>query len=325
MPATLLSHPSTDSNEQKAQNIGSKWKSNDAAPFTRSALLGVLEGKVPVIKVPSYVSADLSNRIVQHLLPHFTSYLHATGPAVEKVGVAQFEFQAQSAEDFKNRTGDGKYFPCLMTRGESRMLIPKLEKERYFDMAEKMSTLHGNIADVVGQNIWAKVVEEIAALVPEWDVSVASEVNDHGEERRYFSGIFRSINGGTPPHCDWCPYDTLTEDWILSRITNQAVFNLYLSPVEGGGTTIYDVQWTPDALQYRDPNSYGYARELVEGRQKQEWKPEVGQLCIFNSRNMHEVAPVAAGSKGPRIALASFMGLLPAEVTGGRPRLMFWS
>ena len=200
-----------------------------------------------------------------------------------------------------------------------------LEKERYFDMAQKISVLHESIADVVGENVWAKVVKDIATLVPDWDVSVASETTSQGEERRYFSGIFRSINRGTPPHCDWCPYDCLTEDWILSKITNQAVFNLYLSAVNGGGTTIYDVQWTPEVLQYRDPQSYGYARDLVRGRQDVSWNPEVGQLCIFNSRNMHEVAPVAPGSRGPRIALASFMGLLPSEVTGGRPRLIFWS
>lgn len=86
----------------------SKWKTDTAVPFTRETFLSLLDGTVPVIKVPSYVSKELSGRIVQHLLPSFTPYLHATGPSVEKVGLAQFEFQAQSAEDFKNRTGDGE-------------------------------------------------------------------------------------------------------------------------------------------------------------------------------------------------------------------------
>jgi hypothetical protein len=51
---------------------------------------------------------------------------------------------------------------------------------------------------------------------------------------------------------------------------------------------------------------------------------EVGQLCIFVSRNMYEVAPIE-NANAPRIALASFMGLLPSEVTGGKPRVMFCS
>jgi len=164
------------------------------------------------------------------------------------------------------------------------------------------------------------VTDAVAALVPEWDVSRASE-----GDRKYFSGIFRRIDNGTPIHCDWCPHDCLTEDWILSKIECQAVFNLYISPVKGGGTTLYDVQWSQDALQYRDPNSYGYYPDLVKGRDKSPFKPEVGDLYLFNSRNMHEVAPVDAGWTLPRIALASFMGVLPSEVTGGKPRLMFWS
>ena len=108
MPATLLAQKSSTKVEENKSTLESKWETNSAAPFTREAFLGLLEGKVPVMKVPSYVSADLGNRIVQHLLPSFTPYLHATGPAVEKVGLAQFEFQAQSAEDFMNRSGEGK-------------------------------------------------------------------------------------------------------------------------------------------------------------------------------------------------------------------------
>ena len=158
--------------------------------------------------------------------------------------------------------------------------------------------------------------------MPEWDVCVASEGDDR---QKYFSGIFRSINKGTPIHCDWCPYDCLTEDWILSRITNQAVFNLYTSSVGQGDTTIYDVQWTQDALKFRDPNSYGYEPELVEGKASVRFHPNAGDLYIFNSRNMHEVQAVDEGSEVPRVALASFMGLLPAEITGGKPKLMFWS
>lgn len=195
------------------------------------------------------------------------------------------------------------------------------EKERYFEEARKLETLHDELAEVVGENIRNKVIESVAALVPEWDVCLASE----GEGKQYFSGIFRKINGGTPIHCDWCPYDCLTEDWILSNITCQAVFNLYITPTKGGSTTLYDVQWSQDALQYRDPTSYGYAPELVAGRQSTTFHPEVGDLYIFNSRNMHKVQPVDPSWRVPRVALASFMGILPPEVTGGKPMLMFWS
>lgn len=188
--------------------------------------------------------------------------------------------------------------------------------------------MHDDLAKAVGTNLWARVISTLAALVPEWDVAVASE----GDGKEYFSGIFRCINLGTPIHCDWCPYDCNTEDWILNRITNQAVFNLYISPISSGGTTLYDVQWTPEALRYRDPASYGYHADLVEGRKKCLFEPEIGDLFIFNSRNMHEVRPITEGYKAPgRVGLASFMGVLPPqeEEAGpggeGRTKLMFWS
>ncbi|RAK74440.1 uncharacterized protein BO72DRAFT_435161 [Aspergillus fijiensis CBS 313.89] len=286
----------------------SRWKTIDPVPLTRESFLDLLYGRTPVIQVPRFIDQDLSARSLHYLLPRFTPYLHATGPPVEKVGLAQFEFQAQSAEDFTRRTGN--------------------EKAQYFSEVSKLGDLHARMAAVTGTNLWQRTVAAITALVaPEWEVGQQQQQ----EQQQYFSGIFRSINRGTPIHCDWCPYDCLTEDWILSRITHQAVFNLYLSSVaDGGDTTIYDVQWSPEALRYRDPASYGYAPELVAGRDHTRFHPEAGDLYIFNSRNMHEVAAVEekvtqTQSAPPRVALASFMGLLPAEVTGGKPRLMFWS
>lgn len=92
------------------------------------------------------------------------------------------------------------------------------------------------------------------------------------------------------------------------------------------------MQWTPAALEHRDPESYGYYESLVAGAPKVYCEPELGSLCMFNSRNMHAVEPVIPEkmpSLGleyrPRLTLSSFMGLLPSSKTGGRPRLIFWS
>lgn len=296
----------------------SKWDTTQPVPLTRESFLRLLDGEVPVIKTPSFIGPETSEKLVANLVPNFSSYMNTTGPAVQKVGIAQFEFQAQAAEDFVNRSGDGKNSIHIVISLD--LMLTCTEKQSYFDEVAKVKTLHDDLAKIAGENIWAKVVSTLAALVPEWDVAVASE----GEGKDYFSGIFRNINKGVPIHCDWCPYDCLTEDWILSKVTKQAVFNLYISHVKGGDTTLFDVQWTPDALNFRDPASYGYFPDLVAGRNKCSFHPEVGDLCIFNSRNMHTVQPVEEGS-AQRIALASFMGLLPSEVTGGRPKLMFWS
>lgn len=172
-------------------------------------------------------------------------------------------------------------------------------------------------------NIWQLVIDKVAALLPEYEVAVAEESGG-----RYFSGIFRAINHSTPIHCDWSPYDSRTEDWIINQVSSQAVFNLYFTSPKGGRTEVHDCQWTEDALEYRDFSSYGYSEDLVKGRKKVVIQPKPADLCIFNSRNMHQVFPVepeADGSQRPRLTLSSFMGLIPAKEAGERPKLILWS
>jgi hypothetical protein len=166
-------------------------------------------------------------------------------------------------------------------------------------------------------------------MFPEWDVEVASE--DNGR-KRYFSGIFRALNDATHVHCDWSPYDSLTEDWIINQVESQVVFNLYLAPIRGGRTIVHDVQWNEDVLAFRDPESYGYHCSLVKDAKQAYVAPEPGALCFFNSRNMHEVEqverepmPELGLTYRPRLTLSSFMGLIPASKTGEKPKLIFWS
>jgi hypothetical protein len=203
-------------------------------------------------------------------------------------------------------------------------------KEQYFAEVRKHQNLHAELAEQVGQNLWQSIVTLLQSELPEWDVGVASE----GKSQDYFSGIFRCINESTPIHCDWSPYDSRTEDWMVKHITRQGVFNLYLAPFHGGRTEIYDTQWTEEALQFRDPDSYGYWPELVKGRQKAVIRPEVGDLYFFNTRNMHQVFPVeptpgaptddGSGGRRQRLTLSSFYGLIPGNGQQ-RPRLILWS
>lgn len=188
--------------------------------------------------------------------------------------------------------------------------------------------MHDELAKKTGANAWEKVISTIRELFPDYGVALASE----GEGKTYFSGIFRALNDSTHVHCDWSPFDSLTEDWIINQVTHQAVFNLYLAPVVGGNTFVHDVQWSEECLNFRDPNSYGYHRDVTHGRQKAVVVPKAGDLCFFNSRNMHEVekvevtpSPELGLSYRPRLTLSSFIGLLPAEKTGGKPYFILWS
>ena len=308
----------------QASSYRSEWKTTKAVSLTRDHFLDLLYGKTPSIREDGFVSPEVAWQYEKELSAKLTPYKHNTGPLLQKVGVAQFEYQAQAQKDFASRS-DGKYTPFYHLRIYADHTT---EKDQYFLEARKWRTLHVDLAKKTGVNIWESIFSKIASLFPDWDVEIASE----GAGRKYFSGIFRALNDATHLHCDWSPYDSLTEEWIINQVQNQVVFNLYLAPVKNGITTVHEVHWTEDVLPYRDPESYGYRRELVDGSRKSVVTPAAGALCFFNSRHMHEVAkvdvepmPELGLTYRPRLTLSSFMGLLPSERTGGRPKLIFWS
>jgi len=93
------------------------------------------------------------------------------------------------------------------------------------------------------------------------------------------------------------------------------------------------VQWTPEAMKFRDPESYGYYEGLVEGRAKVALTPGVGDLYFFNARNMHQVFPVEreetpepglVDGKRQRLTISSFFGMLP-QAEGEKPKVVMWS
>ena len=198
------------------------------------------------------------------------------------------------------------------------------EKQHYFAAVQTVRNLHEELSLKTGINAFARVLALIRTLAPpDWEICLASE--GASPNQQYFAGIVRGINNGTPIHCDWVPYDLQDESWAIKRVTHQAVFNLYLTTVSGGGTVIHDVQWTPQALAHRDPESYGYFGELVKGKKEAPFRPRAGDLVFFNSRNMHHVEPVSKDCRKRRMAMASFFGVLPPEREGGKTKLVFWS
>ena len=118
--STTSSSPSTSSAIHPPWPDGplrvAPWQRQDALPLTRQAFLDLLDGRTPAIEQPGFLSKEVAQKITDEVRPKISPYLHVAGPPLEKVGVAQFEFQAQSEEDFKNRD-DG----CMSIH--SRLLV----------------------------------------------------------------------------------------------------------------------------------------------------------------------------------------------------------
>ncbi|KAI6351675.1 hypothetical protein MCOR31_011959 [Pyricularia oryzae] len=292
-----------------------RWKPgprDGPTTLTPATFLSMIRGETPAVHAPGFTSQDTARRLEKYIGKCLTPYSHIAGPPVSKVGVAQFEFQAQSANDFAAQRTDAK--------------------DRYFAASQTHRNLHKQVAKAAGvspqEAPWPRIVALIQSMFPDHVVATAREPNPDGRE--YHAGIYRAIDSGTPVHCDWSPYDSATEDWVINKITHQAVFNLYLAPMAPGGghTVVYDRQWEHSVLSDRDPESYGYFDEVVEGRDSVTLRPDVGDLVFFNTRNLHRVQKLAAGSEAPasrRITLSSFIGLLPRGVLGDRECVILWS
>ena len=111
--------PKRSSTSVAAQNVAplaqqppltyrSQWKQTTDVPLTRQSLIDLFHGKTPLIKEAGFLSPELCWKHEKVLAPQLAPYKHNTGPQLRKVGVAQFEYQAQSEKDFGNRA-DGEF------------------------------------------------------------------------------------------------------------------------------------------------------------------------------------------------------------------------
>lgn len=82
----------------------SEWKRTTAVPLTRENFLDLVYGKTPTIRSEGFLTPEQSFAYEKELSHKLAPYKHNTGPLLQKVGVAQFEYQAQTADDFLNRT-----------------------------------------------------------------------------------------------------------------------------------------------------------------------------------------------------------------------------
>lgn len=146
-----------------------------------------------------------------------------------------------------------------------------------------------------------------------WDgpVEIAEE-----DGAPYFSGIFR-MGSGAAPHTDWGPRDA--PDWTVGGVLAQLAWNLYYTlPGEGGELIVHNHPWQPGLDDHARQRFYDYERDAFAGAASAKIKPRVGELVIFNARNVHEVAD-ARGTDDGRLATSSFVG----ELEDGR--LILWS
>lgn len=132
--------------------------------------------------------------------------------------------------------------------------------------------------------------------------------------RTMFAGIIREIGNGAKLHFDEVTRESpgLLDATPASFLT----LNWYLStPEKGGEVSVYRHRWRPSDERFRD--SYGYHPEAVAEEPVAVVRPDVGDVVLFDSRNLHAIAPIDGA--GRRVSLSFFLG-----ITGLGP-LNLWS
>ena len=252
------------------------WTTNAEFSLSSTSLQRLFGNEIPLIRIPQFAGLDECNGLVERASAiGFGDYQNVT-PKIERLGLTVFEYY---------RAGKEQYFQAVnsATQYQNRILGGFNPLQRIMQLLQKTT---GRV------------------------VRIASEPS-YGE---YFAGLTRKIEQGTQLHIDFAPNEQ--PGWEVSNVISQLSWNLYLkvSCNSHGKTHIYDCPWCPKDEQYK-LDSYGYDDQVLAGANATSFRPQVGDVVIFNTKNYHTVEP----TQGHRIMFTSALGLLPSG------DIIFWS
>ena len=260
------------------------WQSNEAYPLSAESLDYLFSNRIPAIRVPEFATPEecrafakgLRNcdlRVVKGATEHSAPSFDAQKIAF--VGLTQFEFKYKPIEDY------------LDAAEASRAEVAPVFASAFDPVERLMGRLRGCV---------------------EVGVSIAGDPGG----RLYSATIIRSSNEGLALHADFAPYQA--PQLTVSDCTAQLAWNFYaeVPDGEGGHTTLYNSPWTwRRRYDGEIAENYPLSRSVIEGVQSYTFKPVEGEVVLFNSRNPHEVFPVAEANCKDRIAMATFIGRKP--------------
>lgn len=246
--------------------LRSGWKKNTLSLLTFESLVELFSGKIPAVIVPRFLDKRECFSIVQKL-QHMgmNNYTHVNH-AVSRMGLAQMEYYLKFDK--------GAYFQAV-----------KEANHKYLNAVSESRNPVELLISYLSHNYQS-------------NVAIATE-SGFGS---MFAGTFRNVSSFGHKHFDYAPIEV--KDWNISKITSQLSWNLYLNKPTGGDLLVYEKPFNPDDESLRIPGQYYYDDSIVIGRSVFRYSPGIGDVVIFNSRNIHEVERV----EGDRYTLSSFIG-----------------
>jgi hypothetical protein len=252
------------------------WRTLEESDLDAETFDALLANEIPLIRLPHFLSSDECDAFagaVEALKDSMTMYA-GTGAAAGFFGVSQYQY----------RQGDG-------------------DKDGYFAAVaptkKQLSALFAATVDPL-----TRLRDVLATL----GMSIAAATEDgYGE---YFPCIIRFATGGLFRHYDYAPFNT--PGWSIAEIDAQLTWNLYIQEaLSGGQTVVYN--WPASACAPGDENAKmgvldDDARDDVATVR---FRPTMGDIVFFNSRNAHQVVRGKASDSHNRISIGSFIGRRP--------------
>lgn len=259
------------------------WEPKRVSKLRRDHLESLASGEIPAVIIPSFwSSARLSGAMQRIRTQGFGSYATPSLSGLGLIGIAM--------SDHKDRAAKSKYLAKVPVAREERRALFGPAGDPAEDFVKVLRTAWGD------------------------KVEVASE-----DGRSLSPSIVRGWNQSTEVHIDWAPVDTL--NWSMSDIHGQWSTVLHLGTASaGGGLRIYQREYSPECVRYKQKNSWGYHRSVVFDVLSALYRPAPGDLAIIFTRYFHEVEPVEVATPSiiDRVTVSSFVGLKPDG------RLVLW-
>jgi hypothetical protein len=260
------------------------WNVIEVDRLSASTVRDLLDNRVAAIRRPGFLDAETCARSRTALFAlgdwgHYEGAVpEGAAPPLGRLGITQYEHHGDKA----------MYFQSARAAIASR--------RQRLQAADLPDPLH-------------LFIDELAACWP----SRVGVAEDDGQP--YFAGVFR-LTSETLFHADWGPRDG--PGWDIERVQAQLGWNLYYSvPEAGGDLIVHDYPWRQEVEVHARLPFYDYDPAAFADTDRVAVRPNVGELVLFNARNMHAVSRTSGA--GDRLSVGSFVG----ETDDGS--LIIWS
>ncbi len=251
---------------QRSDSVRPQGWGAQARDLSPTSLRQLLASQIPAIVIRGFASAEECDQLVRAADKLGFEPYRQVEPPIQRIGVTVFEYDS-------------------------------IGMDAYFRQAAALRELQDRIF-AASFNPLRRLMDKLSAN-HSGQVGIATDPT-HGQ---YYAGLVRRIEDGTLLHIDFAAAEQ--PDWTVASVRAQLAWNLYVDLADGAGDThVYDRPWNARDEQYKIADSYGYRHEVIVGANRYTYRPRRGDVCIFNTRNFHEVDP----SKGKRVTFTSAIG-----------------